>query len=136
MNESLAFKNHLPIICRNDLNGVIEPFAIITELKRVSNMLVENGFDTRYTYIRTDSGIGCMIDCEAQLPYDFSYPRPDVVLMLSCPAGKEGMQSLFFDTPVICITKQTGLINYIYKKHKDGSREIVYDLSKVIYKQF
>lgn len=87
MNESLAFFHNLPLSKKSDDN-ILEPYPILMELKSIAEMLQKNGMEVAYKYIPEGSNSLCMIDSAKEafgLSLNF---KPDVILLLSCPAGK------------------------------------------------
>lgn len=130
MNESLAHLYDLPLSIRGDRDDIL-PIPIINELKRIAVMLEENGYRTEWKYIPEGSNSLCIIDTTKEL-YHISFgSEPEVVLLLSCPAGREGIKKTFEEIPVINITRQKGVL--FYEKKDDGLGKREKGISKVIY---
>ncbi len=130
MNESLAYLHDLPLSVKGEREEYY-PIPVIKELKRIAKMLEENGYEVNYEYLAEGSNSRCMIDSTKEI-YNVSYEsKPEMILVLSCPAGREGIKSTIKDTPVINITRQKGFLFYKYETNLDGSRNIIKKESKV-----
>lgn len=132
MNESLAYLYDLPLSVKGKRDEYY-PVPVIKELKRIAKMLEENGYEVNYEYIPEGSNSCCMIDNTKEI-YNVSFEsKPEIVLVLSCPAGREGIKATIKEIPVIHITKQKGFLFYKYETNLDGSRNIIKKESKVFY---
>ncbi len=132
MNESLAYLSDLPLSVKGERNEYY-PVPIIKELKRIAKMLGERGYEVDYQYIPEGSNSLCMIDSTKEI-YNVSLEsKPEIVLVLSCPAGREGIKTTIKEIPVIQITRQKGFLFYKYETNFDGSRNIIKKESKVFY---
>ena len=133
MNESLAYKFGLPIVDRSEDNRELIPVPIVTEVRRIEQMLRKNGYAV-YIKIKKDGiHIGCMND-SSYATWERFYPekdKPDCVLAICCPAGQAGIQQLSGDIPVKCITKQLGVLSYTFSIAENGRREIERNASSI-----
>lgn len=128
MNESLAYLYDLPLSVKGERDEYY-PVPVIKELKRIANMLGENGYEVNYEYFPEGSNSRCMIDSTKEI-YNVSFEsKPEIVLVLSCPAGREGIKTTIKEIPVI--TRQKGFLFYKYETNLDGSRNIIKKESKV-----
>jgi hypothetical protein len=128
MNESLAFYHNTPVKIQDD-NGNNYPYSIMQELKRLQQLLIECGYDVQYRLIQKDGKSPCMRDNQ----YDFSLPQqtPDIILMLSCPAGQFGVREIITDIPIIGISKSVGSLGYVYH-YENGKKIMDKEKSKLI----
>lgn len=127
MNESLAFKNDTPIYI-NENNSSI-PYSIQKEIERIKNMLTLHGFKVKYKLLPENSNSRCMINYGKQIYSFLLEPFPDVLLVLSCPAGIFGIKQCIKNIPIIKATKQTGFLAYGYTDDHNGNRIIIKDKS-------
>lgn len=124
MNESLAYLYDLPLSVNSEWNEYY-PVPIIKELKRIAKMLGDKGYEVNYQYLSEGSNSRCMIDSTKEI-YNVSLEsKSEIVLVLSCPAGREGIKTTIKEIPVINITRQKGFLFYKYKTYLDGSRNII-----------
>lgn len=133
MNESLAYKNNLPIVKLNANNNELIPIPIEAELHRIAEMLEKNGYEVQIYVNKEGSPIGCMTNVSS----DFSYKlydrmkQSDTILVASCPAGAEGFKRISGNIPVFHITKQIGAICYSYNMNQYGERDMIQDSVKI-----
>ncbi|GHV93296.1 hypothetical protein AGMMS50268_37990 [Spirochaetia bacterium] len=129
MNESLAYKNNVPIFKQDENNSMI-PFASKVEADRISTFLLHNGFDVRIKMIADGMPVLCIYSAKNEIAFFERSFRPDVILALSCKAGMFGLENNF-DIPILPLTKQLGFIAYAFDDI-GGERIIVNEQSKVI----
>jgi hypothetical protein len=127
MNESLAFKYNIPLYVDN----LETPSATIIELKRIKKMLIDNGYQVEIKYYNSINGFYCMTNVSVtEYPLDRSC-SPDVILVLSCNSGCEGLRDKLPTAKIIRITELIGGVTYGYKD-VDCQRIIVANESMVI----
>lgn len=131
MNESLSFKYNIPIFIKDELKKKI-PYAVTQEVTRISKMLNSKGYDTRVEVFPEGSNSRCMINNTVPKYLLCLEPKPDAILVLSCPAGVFGMESMIKDIPIIKITKQKGFLAYNYIEKEDGSTIMILEKSKIL----
>lgn len=131
MNESLAFKNHLPIFKMDDSLNFI-PFAVTQEMIRISIFLKLHEFEVNSFLINEGMPVLCIYSDQNDVFFFEDRNKPDVIVALCCAAGLVGLNAKFRSKiPVLHITKQLGQIAYSYKD-LNGERIIVYNKSKAI----
>src|SRR5690606_28034625 len=119
-NESLAYIHKIPI---TNVNGhELTPIATNEELEKIQTRLLEAGFDVRTTTFPRDWDALCLRQEGKTFQYnphlDFS---PEVILALSCPAGKFSIEEGFeHKPPVIKITRQIGHLAYYSYNDAEG----------------
>jgi hypothetical protein len=128
MNESLAFYHDTPIKSQDE-NGNNYPNSIMQELKRLQQLLLQNGYNVQYKLIQRDGKSPCMRDNQ----YDFILPQPlpDVILIMACPGGQFGVREIIKDIPIIGISKTVGSLGYVYR-YESGKKIMDKDKSKVV----
>ncbi len=104
MNESLAYLHDLPLSVKGEQDEYY-PIPVIKELKRIAKMLEENGYEVNYEYLSEGSNSRCMIDSTKEICNVSFESKPEIVLVLSCPAGREGIKTIIKEIPVINITR-------------------------------
>ena len=127
MNESLSYKYDTPIF--EDTTTEF-PYSTNKELERLTNILLDNGFNVECKIILPHSKLLCMRDNQNG-ENDFFLKKPDVILALSCPAGLFGIRTSIKNIPIIRITEQHGFLSYLYKE-QNKQRWINKDLSIVM----
>lgn len=132
MNESLAYLYDLPLSVKGERDEYY-PVPVIKEIKRIAKMLEENGYEVNFEYLPEGSNSRCMIDNTKEI-YNVSFEsKPEVILVLSCPASREGIKTTIKEIPIINITRQKGFLFYKYETNLDGSRNLIKKESKVFY---
>jgi len=127
MNESLAYKHNLPLYIDNSNM----PYATIHELHRIKELLTKNGYQVEIKYYNNIDGFFCMTDIAAdEYPLDWEQ-HPDIILMLSCNSGCEGLRDRLPDTKIVKITKLVGGVPYGHRVVA-GKRIIVAEESTII----
>lgn len=130
-NESLAYKNFLPIFDTNK-NGCIYPYATASELLRLESFLKNKGYQVEIKYFNDIDSFVCMREINAENSYPiFWRSKPDIILALCCGAGRDVISEMFPHTQVIKITQQVGVLFYSYADEK-GKRMICRDQSVVV----
>jgi len=115
MNESLAYKNDLPIY-----KGSPDfPYATAAEVSRIEKLLKTNGYEVeKKTYDDID-GFYCMTDISsAKYPVDWTI-TPDIILILSCGAGLLAIRDKLPEMQVMKIAKQRGYLSYGFNDTND-----------------
>lgn len=139
MNESLAYDGDLCIY-----DGENEsPFATITELNRIKQLLCGYNNSVDIKYFEGDKGFLCMNNVDesgdgflcmnnvVESTFESRKEnRPDIILVLSCLSGYYALKERFPDYNLMCITEIKGGLSYYYKNEK-GKRLIVKEKSKV-----
>ena len=121
INESLAFDNNFPLSLMGDNNTRI-PYPSQTEAKRISHLLNENGFITKYTTLIGDMPVLCVFSSESITYISENEFQPDIILVLSCPAGAHGVH-MRVCIPVFSVTEQVGTLAFQYSE-QNGKRYI------------
>lgn len=130
-NESLAYKNSLPIFDTNK-NGHIYPYATAAELLRLESFLKSEGYQVETKYYNDIDGFVCMSEENGENPYPIIWhSEPDIILALCCGGGREVISETFPHTPVVKIMQQAGALFYSHVD-ADGKRMICSDQSVVV----
>jgi len=130
-NESLAYIHNLPITNVN--RGELTPIATNAELEKLESGLTAAGFDVRTTTFPRDWDALCLRQEGKTFQYnphlDF---EPQVILALSCPAGKFSIEEGFdHKIPVIKITRQIGHLAYFSYEDSEGFQWIDPEKTKI-----
>jgi hypothetical protein len=119
MNEGLSYRYDVPIY--NGSPSV--PSATVAELGRIAEMLIANGYQVETKYYEDINGFYCMTDVSSDAyPLDWT-GTPDIILMLSCASGCEGLRSRLPKARIVKITELIGGVSYGYID-KDDQRVI------------
>lgn len=130
-NESLAYKNSLPIFV-NKHGNIIYPYATVSELLRIKSVLCREKYQVEIQYYNDVEGFVCMKKTSAIDTYAISWDnQPDIILTLCCGAGYETIREMFPKIPVVKITNQIGFLFYSYIDNKTA-RLICRERSAVI----
>ena len=130
-NESLAYKNSLPIFDTNK-NGYIYPYATAAELLRLESFLKSRGYQVEIKYFNDIDGFVCMRKISGENPYPIIWhSEPDIILALCCGGGRDVISEIFPHSPVIKITQQVGTLFYSYAD-ENGKRIICRNQSVVV----
>lgn len=130
-NESLAYKNFLPIFDTNK-NGYIYPYATAAELLRLESFLKSEGYIVETKYFNDINGFVCMREINGENPYPIIWhSEPDIILALCCGCGRDVISEMFPHIPVVKIAQQVGALFYSYVD-KNGKRLICRDQSGVV----
>lgn len=130
-NESLAYKNFLPIFDTNK-NGYIYPYATAAELLRLESFLKGEGYQVEIKYFNDIDGFVCMRKINGENPYPIIWnSEPDIILSLCCGSGCDVISEMFPHTPIVKITQQVGTLFYSYAD-ENGKRMISRDQSVVV----
>jgi hypothetical protein len=130
MNESLSYLHDLPIFTK-DNNGNNVPFSVLSEKKRIVDMLNNEGFHANYQALLPHSNTLCQIDNDKEI-YQLSVNSDtEIVLAVCCPAGIIGLKT-GVEIPIIRITKQKGFLAYRHTDDSDGVRRMIQEHSKVL----
>jgi len=130
MNESLAYKNDLPIFAKDE-SGKIVSYAVHSELIRLTNFLKEQGVNTRYELLPEGSNSRCMLNYSEELYPLPLYPRPEIIVSLGCPSCKFGIEMMSDGVPVVKATRQLGYLAYGHVTEADGTRRIIKEKSRL-----
>ena len=126
MNESLAYKYKLPIY--NESPDI--PYATVHELGRISELLSKNGYSVTTKYYNDINGFYCMADVSVdRYPIDWS-EKPDIILLLSCNAGVDGLQDLLPSVNIVRITELIGGIPYGF--NDKGNQRVMDEIETTI----
>jgi len=127
MNESLAYRYSLPIFKGSpDI-----PYATVLELCRVEKLLADNGYKVETKYYNDINGFYCMTDIAVDsYPTDWTI-KQNVILILSCNSGCEGLRLRLPNANIVRITKLIGGIPYEYLD-KGDQRIIIKTESTII----
>lgn len=133
MNESLAYKNSIPIYKYKDSEKCI-PHATSVEVNRIYELLVNNGYNASKYVINEGIPVLCIYSEEYELNLFEGNNIPDQVLLVSCSAGLYGLSKKIGSIiKTSSITKQLGQISYSYKD-QNNERVILHNESKVFLK--
>lgn len=127
MNESLAFKHNMAIY----KNNLEIPYATIAELQRIEKMLTDNGYQVEIKYYEDIDGFYCMTNISIdEYPLDWVI-SPDIILLLSCNSGCEGLRDRLPNTKIIRITELIGGVPYGHRDN-NGQRIMVANESTIV----
>jgi hypothetical protein len=129
MNESLALINRKPLM---NYKKEIPYEPIFDECNRICCLLKENGVDATFEVIGWAANRFCIRDSAFE---DFgisSMYMPDLVMVLSCPAGIWGIKECLSGMDVVGITKYEGVFSFTYKD--DSVTKEIVDSEMVLFK--
>jgi hypothetical protein len=131
MNESLAYKNRLPLNVVE--GGQHKNYALSKELDRIQDLIKLLDCKAYCSCVPEGGNAFCMIDSGREL-FNFSEDETshDAIFGLCCSSGIVGLKYKFKEIPVKLLTRTIGSLGYISETSLDGSKNMIFDKSKVI----
>lgn len=131
MNESLAYKNNLPVYLFEN-GGEKEPFSTLNELEKIKEYLETNDYSVDLCIIKEGTPILCIYSDDYEFEFYTDNNIPSIILALCCPAGIVGLRAkLDSNIPIVCITFQKGILAYSFID-SNGKRDIILKNSRIL----
>jgi len=127
MNESLAVRYSMPIYKESPNT----PYATVHELQRIRELLATQGYQVETKYYNNINGFYCMTNIETdQFPLDWIM-QPEIILVLSCTSGCEGLRDRLPTQKIVRITRLIGGLPYCFSDENE-IRAIVKEDTEVL----
>jgi hypothetical protein len=130
MNESLAYLHDSPIFVKGT-DSKINPYSVLIEIQRITNLLYKEGYHASYLALPSHSNTLCQINCDEDI-YPLSMDtNTEIILAVCCPAGVSGLKATANGVNIIKITRQKGVLAYRFTDAPNGVRRMVKEYSRV-----